>query len=63
MTATAIEKVKKGDFIRRKSDAKTTYQYEGYCRYNRKYYATDCTDIGKQMYFKKGTIVFIDFEF
>ena len=58
-----IENVKKGDFVRRKADAKTTYTAGGYCRYERRYILNDWADISRSIDIKKGTEVFSGFEF
>mgnify|MGYP003660757043 CR=1 FL=1 len=63
MQKVKIETVKKGDFIRRKADAKTTFTAGGYCRYERKYILDDYEDISRYVCLKKGTEVFIDFDF
>lgn len=60
---TKIENVKKGDFVRRKADAKTTFMAGGYCRFERRYILDDWNDISRCIYVKKGTEVFIDFVF
>jgi len=59
----AIETVKKGDFFRRKPEAKTTFSREDFCRYSKKYEGQDFEDMNRVCYFKKGTLVFINFEF
>ena len=64
MKEVEIETIKtKREFVRRKADSKTTYITGGYCRFNRAYEITDWSDANKTMYLKKGTKVFIDFDF
>lgn len=63
MEKVAIENVKKGDFVRRKADAKGTFTAGGYCRCEKKYILNDWDDISRSVYAKKGTIVFIGFNF
>lgn len=46
-----------------KPSEKNVWQYDGYCRVNKKYCATKFTDHCHQIYRKKGTKVFTDFEF
>ena len=36
-----IEDVKKGDYVRRKADAKTTFVRGEYCRFDKKYELSD----------------------
>lgn len=57
-----IEQVKKGDFFRL-PNGKETYQMDGYCRMTKKYVGQAWSDISKQTYKKKGTLVLINFEF
>jgi hypothetical protein len=58
-----IENVQRGDFIRRKPDAKTTFTSAGYCRYTMRYQLDDWNDISRCVYLKKGTEVLVDFDF
>ena len=58
-----IEKVKKGDYVRKKSGAKKTYIAGGYCRYNKRYELTDTEDMNRQIYLKKGKDVFVGFTY
>jgi len=61
-----IEKVNKGDFFKRISktgEGKEIYRNEGYDRYNKKYCGQANSDINKQIYIKKGTLVKIGFDF
>lgn len=64
----AIETLKKGDYFMLVSgkpdkNGKNVWQYEGYCRQNKKYCGTKFSDISSQTYRKKGTKVFTNFEF
>ena len=67
LTAIAIEKVKKNDFFILKPDVKisdsTVYSPDGYCRFTKKYAATKQSDHCHQIYKKKGTIVYIGFDY
>ena len=58
-----IQKVKKGDFIRRKPEAKKTYQYAGWCNECKGYQIDDCDDISRCMYLKKNTLVDVGFTY
>ena len=58
-----IEDVQRGDFIRRKPEAKTTFTAAGYCRYEQRYQLDDWDDISRCIYVKKGTEVFVGFDF
>lgn len=59
-SAMNIEDVPKGEWFKRKPDAKKCYIKDGYCRYERKYEATHEDDHCKQVYLKKGTVVYIE---
>lgn len=58
-----IEKLKKGDFFKRKEGAKDIFVFDGYNRSTKKYSSYKYEDINSFMEFKKGTKVFINFEF
>jgi hypothetical protein len=58
-----IENLNMGQFFKRKPDAKKVYVYNGYCRFDKKYVGNDWDDISRDMTFKKGTKVFVEFEF
>lgn len=58
-----IEDVKKGDYVRRKPDAKTTFVRGEYCRSDKKYEISDFEDMNRWVSLKKGTAVFVDFDF
>ena len=58
-----IEDVKKGDFIRRKPEAQTTFTAGGYCRFERRYILDDWDDISRCVYLKRGTEVYVGFVF
>ena len=48
-----IENVKKGDFVRRKPDAKKVFRAGGYCKFERKYILDDYDDISRCISIKK----------
>jgi hypothetical protein len=56
-----VEKIKKGEFVRRKADSKKTYRLAGYCRTNRAYQLDDEDDISRAIYVKKGTPLYFGF--
>jgi hypothetical protein len=53
----------KGEFVKRKSDARKVYRVVGYCRINRKYQLDDCDDISRAIFVKRGTPVFAGFTY
>jgi hypothetical protein len=55
--------VKKGDWVRRKEGAKTTYIKEGYDRATKRFELIDVTDIGRSIYLKGSVLVDNNFEY
>lgn len=53
----AVEKIKIGDFVKRKPNAKKTFTRGEYCRESKKYTLNDCEDISNCIYVKKGTLL------
>ena len=63
MQAIEIEKVKKGEFLKRKPDAKKTYTRGDYARTHSRYRIDDWDDISRDMLLSKGTLVWVGFTF
>mgnify|MGYP003110523327 CR=1 FL=1 len=63
MQQVKIENVKKGEFVRRKLDAKTTFIKDEYCRFDKRYILMNDQDISRSIGLKKGTTVFIGFTY
>jgi len=63
MQKVKIEDVRKGEFVRRKPDAKTTFIKDSYCRFDKRYMLMDDQDISRFVGIKKGTPVFIGFTY
>jgi len=63
MEQVAIENVKIGDFFKRKADAKKTYKRAAYCKFAKRYIGDDWDDISRCVEIKRGTLVFIGFDF
>lgn len=59
---TTIEKVKKGEWFKL-PNKKTVYVQEGYNRTDKKYESYKYEDVSHFRFFKKGTVVEIDFTF
>ncbi len=59
----SIETLKKGEFFKRKESAKKVYEKSVYCRENKKYECVNFDDINDFIYLKKGTKVFVNFDF
>ncbi len=58
-----IEKVKKGEFLKRKPDAQKTYTRGDYDRTYGRYRIDDWDDISRDMLIRKGTLVWVGFTF
>ena len=58
-----IENVKKGDFLKRKPDAKKTYTRGDYDRMHGRYRVNDWDDISRDMLLPKGTLVWVGVTF
>jgi hypothetical protein len=63
MTKVALKDVKKGDYFKRKADAKTVFVRDEYDRVYKKFEAFDFEDINRFIFLKGSTQVYIDFEF
>ena len=63
MQAIEIEKVKKGEFLKRKPAAKKTYTRGDYDRTHSRYRIDDWDDISRDMLLSKGTLVWVGFTF
>lgn len=59
----SIEKVKKGDFLRRKEGAKKTFVKGVYNRSCKAYECHNYEDINEYIYIKPGKIVNVNFDF
>ena len=57
-----IEDVKKDDILYKTSSSKKLFMKGDYCKSNNKYFAEDYDDISSGAYFKKGKIVFVDYD-
>lgn len=60
---THIQDLKNGEWFKLKPEAKKVYEKIEYDRQEKKYCCQDLSDISKLRYFKKNTIVWLDFEY
>ena len=63
MQAIKLKNVKKGDFIKRKPDAKKVFTKGEYCRFDKRYQCDDWDNISHCVLLKGETTVYIGFEF
>lgn len=59
----AVESIRAGEFVRRKVDAKKTYQRGLYNAFEKKYALLDCDDMNREIFVKKGTKLFVGFSY
>lgn len=62
-TVSALRDVAPGDYFRRKPDAKKTYVRGAYDRATRTYACVDCDDVGREIWLKGDTIVYVGFTY
>ena len=58
-----LSEVKKGDYIKRKSDSKQVWIRDDYDRGSKKFILINTDDIGHSMLMKGSKLVFIDFDY
>jgi len=58
-----LKEVPRGEFVRRKLDAKKTYTRGDYDRSSRTYSLDDWDDISRAVYLKGSALVWVGFEF
>ena len=63
LTQTAIKNVIKGDYVKRKADAKTVFVVGDYDRSTKTYCLQDTNDINRCVYIKASKPVFVGFEY
>lgn len=58
-----IETLKFGEYFKKKATSKKIFRLDEFCRFNKAYQATDFEDCSNFIYLKKGTNIFVGFEF
>jgi hypothetical protein len=58
-----VELIVPNHYVRRKADAKKTYRLVGWDPSERKYELWDTDDISRSLYVKKGTKLFLKFDY
>lgn len=53
----------KGQYVRRKPDAKRTYIVKRYCQFNKAWQLDDCDDISRCIFVKPGTMLYAGFDY
>lgn len=59
----AVETLKKGEYVKRKQDAKKVYIRSEYCRESKGYLLQDCDDHCRTITVKKGVKLFVGFSY
>lgn len=57
-----IEDVNKNDILYKTETSKKLFMKDYYCRFTKKYFAEDYDDISAGAYFKKGKIVYVEYD-
>lgn len=58
-----VETIKRGEFVRRKADAAKTYQRGEYDKSSKTYSLVDCDDHCREIFVKRGTVLFVGFTY
>lgn len=58
-----VETIKLGEFVKRKADANKVYKRGVYDAGSKRYALGDTDDISREIWVKKGTILFIGFDY
>ena len=58
-----VDKIKRGDYVKRKPDAKKVYKHAGYDKSSKTYRLDDEDDISRDIGVKAGTKLWIGFEY
>jgi len=61
-TAT-VQAIPKGEYVRRKADAKKTYTRGDYDASSKTYSLVDCDDMNREIFVKRGTVLHIGFTY
>jgi hypothetical protein len=63
METKPLRDVKKGEYFKRKADAKTVFVRDDYVRETKRFAACDFDDVCRFVYLKPDTVVFVGFTF
>lgn len=58
-----VEDLKLGEYVKRKADAKKVYRRGEYDHATKRYALSDCDDICREVYVKRGTELFVGFTY
>lgn len=59
----AVEAIKRGEFVKRKADANKVFKRGEYDKATRRYSLEDCDDANREVFVKKGTMLFVGFSY
>jgi hypothetical protein len=63
MESKTVESIKKGEFVKRKADAKGVFTRGDYDASSKRYSLVDTEDHCREVWVKKGTVLFIGFDY
>jgi hypothetical protein len=58
-----VEDLPLGEFVKRKADSSKIYKRGAYDRSSKTYSLTDCSDINREIFVKRGTTLFFGFTY
>lgn len=58
-----VESIKRGEYVRRKADATKTYVRGAYDPTSKRYSLEDVDDVSREVFVKKGTVLFVGFSY
>ena len=58
-----VEQVAIGEFVKRKQDSQKVFTRGTYCRETKRYSLVDSEDVSREVFVKKGTMVFVGFTY
>lgn len=62
-TPVKVEAVKRGEYVKRKPDAKAVYIRGLYCKSSKTYALHDTNDVHRVIHVKKGTVLHVGFTY
>lgn len=63
MQTQTVELIKKGEFVKRKADAKGVFTRGDYDQATKRYSLVDTEDHCREVWVKKGTVLFVGFDY
>ncbi len=58
-----VQTIKPGEYVKRTADAKKVYKRGAYDASTKRYSLTDCEDMNREIFVKRGTVLFVGFTY